>query len=161
MFVDEQKVLEQIEGSPRGIASVYVRLDKNWGLKLFWYEEDRDYAFDLQSQAADHGLGPKVGEIVNLTVDCERPYGYITENVKVLSQSEINAYAVSKNRNFLRERKELYGDLMNFLGLSFNDLHIRNVGWKNGRYVCIDFGKEGIELPYDENFYDDEVLGSD
>lgn len=150
--IDEGQILRQIEGSPNGIASVYVRLDKKWGLKLFYDEHSRDYAYNLQNEAANLELGPKVGEKIDMSVDCERPFGYITEHVKVLPHylpTDDSYDRIWANKNFLAQRKKLKNALENRFGIIFSDLHMYNMGWKNGKCVCIDFGNEGI-LSFDD-----------
>lgn len=157
----QEQIVEKIEGSPRGIASVYIRLDDKWGLKLFWYEDDRDFAYNLQSQAADCGLAPEVGEKVDLSIDCQRPYGYTTEHVKVLPHnlpSDETYCLINRNRNFKENIRNLSDSLYDNLNIHFGDLHLFNVGWKNGKYVCIDFGNEGVYTDDEDYCGSDEYL---
>jgi len=150
----QEQIVKQIEGSPRGVSSVYVRLDGGWGLKLFYDEDDRNFAYNLQSQAAKYGLGPEVGEKIDLSVDCVRPYGYVTEHVRVLPHKlpTDNSYSmINRNYNFQENRLKLLVSLNDIFGADFGDLHPFNIGWKNGKYICIDFGIEGVFYDEDNN----------
>ena len=151
MNVDEVRIMSQVRGSPGGIRSVFVKIDDNWAIKLFQYYEDRDRAYKNQEQAAQYDLGPEVGEKIEFSVDCEYPYGYITEIVDVLVPHDEVAedcyetydyYAQSEEYHRLVD--ELRSKLSYFTGIDYGDMHPANIGIKNGSYVLIDFGQEDL-----------------
>lgn len=161
--VDESKIMSCVKGSPCGIASVFVKIDKKWAIKLYSYEDDRNSAYRNQAEAAEYGLGPDVGETIDFGINCKYPYGYITEIVEVLVPHEDIAisnynelYRVRKTQEFKDKVRELHEELFNKTGINYCDMHPGNIGVKNGEYVLIDFGQEGIEgADYDCNDDDD------
>jgi hypothetical protein len=112
--------------------------------KLYSCPRNRLMSSEAQERAAKYGLGPDVYGNFDITINNKEYYGYLSEIVEVLEPElaydgqimgcfgEINDEELSKLVRKLRK-----------IGISecvTSDLHESNVGWKNGRMVCIDFG---------------------
>jgi hypothetical protein len=138
-----------IEGSPCGAACKFVLLNEEWGIKLYNIGYIRDECYEWQKKAAEHGLGPQVGQIVNLPPGKGSfIYGYITQVAETLCDPWLNNNAKSsafwarrraKEIEIADEMAELRLDLMNLINFNFVDDHVGNVGRINGKLVCIDF----------------------
>lgn len=141
-------VNEKVHGSPHGICAVFVALNDRWGIKMFDYEYKRDEVYGRQKSAAKHGLGPDVGGKIDLH-DGDYNYGYITEKVETLIDTSTSMMSDNFDWDEYDKAKDEYEDELGRLkeeleeiGLTFEDNHPANVGWKNGRLVCIDFGED-------------------
>lgn len=126
-----------------GAECVFVRLSDKLGLKLYSTRRQRDYAYRTQKLAAKYGIGPDVKclakseGLVHPHSGTLCKWGYITELVEIrqLSYQEFDQLVA----------------LMEEIGLSTIDLATcANVGIKNGKPVCIDFGVDsmGDDLDY-------------
>jgi hypothetical protein len=157
--INEKIIQQKIWGSPRGIKSCFIKLDKKWGIKLFWDKDDRDQCYTNQGIAAEHGLGPDVGDTVDFSEGMDYPYGYITEVVQtIVPHNEVNngicssVFTKAQNSSRLTEKQlELKEKLDDLFGCYFTDLHPANLGYKNGQLICIDFGSEGMDEDFDHN----------
>ena len=86
-------------------------------------EHELDKIYRAAKKAAAAGLGPDVYE--------KDDYGYYTEIVETFNN----------RRDFSSdEYDDLLQDLQELFGSNIFDLHSGNVGRKDGRLVCIDFG---------------------
>lgn len=152
--------------SNSGCHQTFVKVNSDWGIKFFTEEEHeeeaeeyRDIAYERQREAAACGCGPEVGDKIQI----EDNYGYVTEIVELfnprLSDNDFCAYfwgeedrLINKNYTQNREYDELFliegfGNEVNDLcetlyectGFMFTDTHGGNLGWKDGRLICIDF----------------------
>lgn len=139
-----------------GASCHFIPYSDNRGLKLYHTRADRDYARKHQRKAARHGVAPEVYksfayriprnkrcvlhecEVEHSRLSAQRAkrtiYGYVTERVKqrqVVSEAQF---------------KRLCKKLSKLMGLDPDrDYHWdvygcpRNVGYKNGKLVCVDF----------------------
>jgi hypothetical protein len=137
---------QKIYGSPHGVKAVFVTLNEGWGIKMFRNRDDRDKIYNRQKIAASHGLGPITGGKVDLH-DGEYQFGYVTEKLETL----ITPYMGNSDINWEEydEAEEEYEDILeemreelDEIGIGFRDNHCGNVGWKDGRLICIDFGED-------------------
>lgn len=139
----------KIYGSPRGISCIFVPLDSKWAIKLFTYNSERDETYKRQKLAAKHNLGPKVGDTVDLPISSIYRYGYVTEIITPLTTMSSYDSNISdeKIEEWERLEDEYYNAIMQIcddlqeIGISFGDCHAGNVGWKNGKLMCLDFGE--------------------
>lgn len=149
--------LSKVLDSPGGIASNFVSIDDKLGIKTFFDEESRDFACDKQDEASQYELAPEVYDSIYLP-QIDR-YGYVTEKVDVMPdiiQREWNGekfeiegcdHAILFTHS--EAMKTLIRGLVE-LDIFFCDNHAQNIGLKNGRLVCIDFGREGMVSDFEE-----------
>jgi hypothetical protein len=99
------------------------------GFKLYHSENDRDFAYELQEYASEHGLGPDVyGKL-----DVRRKFGYFTEVAQ-----EVEYFGHDEEQSLLRELSDI--------GMWHIDMKTENVGMLHGEIVVIDFGPLGARL---------------
>ncbi len=151
---------ETLGKSPNGCRATFVKLNDSVGIKLYEDEEQRDYCLERQSLAEEYDLGPDTFGIMNIPerakVDCR--FGYLTECVPVVwdilprddagelywlipSNVEVEGWdGTYQSFETCKAVNELYQKLAE-IGIHLCDVHDENVGIKNGRFVCIDFGE--------------------
>lgn len=139
--------------SPRGIMCYFVPLDENWGIKVYYYKDERDKAYSYQKQCYElGGPAPQTGECFEVRCGDEIKYCYITERVKLLYDwdeqerwdsgggSGWSPHAIA-SKDSEKQRIETRKEIQNLLNVYFADYHAHNFGIrKDGRFVCIDFG---------------------
>ena len=153
---------EVIKGSPGGICSRFVALNNEIGVKLYRDERDRNACYERQTFFAKHKCAPETYGKVTLKNQENFKYGYLSEKVKVLKDAlsptmpphpEFNGtdcngldkdYSSPNYYNNCRNKTKLLGKLRD-AGFEYYDWGARNVGLKNGEFVCIDFGDESGE----------------
>lgn len=146
MQFDVRAVENIISSSPRknGAFNLFFKLNDKIGIKLSNNVEQRDNNYHRQENAAKFGLGPDVyGMIDNVNYEGETYWGYFTEIVDVLedfNNIDYDFWKLVKN-DFEDDRENLVSDLMHHIGFNFRDCHYANIGFKNGKFVCIDFDK--------------------
>jgi hypothetical protein len=158
-----QNVIEAVKSSSEsssGCRQVFIKLTDNWAIKIFkeeehgeYAEEMRDETYEKQETAASFSLGPDVGDKIDLG---DGDFGYITEIVPLfnhyLSSNGFTQPWINGAKNvymddyddFLRwvhqyEIRELIDLLRDLADYYFSDHHGGNMGWKDGKLVCIDF----------------------
>ena len=152
--LNQEKIQKKVQDSPSGVSCVFIKLNKKVGLKLYYDEAERNYAYKMQQNAAKHGLGPDTyGLVDNISVSKieqleEWPqsdenigwysYGYLTEIVETHDK-----FRTARGEEFLdlfhKEILTLEADL-DKIGFAFWDQKPENCGIKNHRLICIDFG---------------------
>ena len=130
---------ELIRKSPNGCCAFFVTLTPEWGIKCFRNEASRDKSWENQRAASEFDLAPMVGDKFNFgkyyCMVCEVAQTlYPQQNVNDLQWSE---YLEIQNMH-RDEIGELRAELENKIGFSFYDDNIGNVGYLNGKMVCID-----------------------
>jgi len=145
----EEKFYEKLRRAKKrsGVSCTYIRWSKQAGLKLYRSKRERDEVVKRQRIAAEHRLGPRVGEKIEIDVvdignswNCEEVshrvlYCYFTEHVKIVGDSRWSDRAEDNLRDKLAK-----------IGLYCEDLHGDNVGRRGKSIVCLDFGSEGCYL---------------
>lgn len=138
-------------GSPAGAMCIFVPITDSIGAKVYQTEEERDFAYNWQNKASDVNLGPEVHgtfefvaeeSLYNDEMDEAISagsilYGYLTEIVEIAGNIHEDV------DEFEDEHDEAITDLVRALrkiGFNFIDSHIHNLGFKDGRLICIDFG---------------------
>jgi len=144
-----------ITGSPCGISCNFIDMGNGWGIKIYayikegeesvFYPDERDDHYRAQTEAAKYGLGPNVGASFDL------PDGtpcYITEVVEpIVPHNEVHTWQVWERhwvdlkKELKEEIEKLCKDLEKHIDFYFHDCHLGNLGRKNGKLVCIDFGE--------------------
>lgn len=126
---------QQILNAPNGISAYYIRIDNEWGIKLFKNGKgERDSSRFNQEIAYQAGLAPKVGKNVYL----HGYFGYYTQHVDMLC----NKYNSHKDipQKVMRKLDRLIDDLYNSCDFEM-DTNWENIGvLSDGRLVCVDFG---------------------
>ena len=160
----ENKIKEKSKGSPSGTECVFIKINDKWAIKLYNTRQERDSCYYWQKLAAENILGPDVGGKFDLEdcnirysrFDCINKennipeYGYITEIVEVIAdQSDYDDWDDWRNDVYRVEDTEKYQDEIENLceklediGFCTRDLFGGNVGYKNGKMICIDFGNQ-------------------
>jgi hypothetical protein len=126
-----------------GCEAKFVQLTKTKGVKLFWDKKSSKRSFNRQTKAYLNGLGPKV-----LTDDIY-PYGITNDNAIYIQWgylTEVVATFSSKKDFYFWDKSmeefNALGKKLRRLRLCGYDLHHGNVGIKNGKMICIDFGDQ-------------------
>ena len=128
-------------GSPEGCQCYFLSLDDDWGIKVYYNENVRDDAHNRQTLAAEHGLGPEVGD----TFEVGDKFCYVTEKVELLvPYSDDNEYwdmIDEMDAEMEVELKKVRQELLDTIGWEFHDNHSGNIGIDAyGKFICIDFG---------------------
>jgi acetyltransferase-like isoleucine patch superfamily enzyme len=121
-----------------GYHARFLKLNENWGLKVYDNRGIRDKTYRLQKMAAEINRAPQLGQNFELVVGDRILYGYITEVVEV--HSELNEYGYYPDLDEFED--EEYNLLIKELCkiMEVCDLHGGNVGYlKNGTLVAFDF----------------------
>lgn len=144
-------VESKFQNSKPGLYCHFVPLNEKIGIKLYPEKKWRDIAYKNQKNAAKLGLGPNVYTTKSLFVDGKYYFGYLTEIVELYDKKfyrngEENHEYLSSNE-FVDVKDKYPGKYKNLenhlkkLGMDdiAEDLHNGNLGWKNGKLICIDF----------------------
>lgn len=145
--ITSEQIINKINGSPKGCSSAYIKLDNNFGIKLYKLPSERNRCYERQKKASVFGLGPDTFGTIDLPEDCEYPYGYITENVEVLVPHDEVAndiwktyHKYSDSPDFYEKVEVLTDELYQKTSVEYIDTHPNNIGIKNGKWILIDFG---------------------
>lgn len=144
MQFDVKAVESIISSSPRknGTFNLFFKLNDKIGIKLSNNKAQRNNNYYRQENAAKFGLGPDVyGMIDNVNYEGENYWGYFTEIVDTLEDFNNipDIFWNLMHHTFKEDRADLIADLQSKTGFIFNDSHYANIGFKNGKFVCIDF----------------------
>lgn len=128
----------------RGQAGMFIDLGK-YGAKLYKTQWVAMTAFESQRKAFENDLGPQAFCRIDLAINFVMYYGYITEIVEVLEPDTMSnvldaEYWDDYEDEYRDEINDLY-DKMIKVGLwrACQDLHPGNIGFKNGKVLCVDF----------------------
>lgn len=127
----------------RGVSCLFLPITKNVGAKLYKTKRIRDYAAKYQRLAADHKLGPQVGDAFTLewnniflynwaSTKPIKVYGYLTQVAQQL-----------KRTPSLKQQHELHAKLVE-TGLHCDDDKPMNLGRCGKNIVILDFGPESV-----------------
>lgn len=131
--------------SPSGISCYFIKLNDDWGLKVYREKWERDLAYERQNLMAQHGYAPTTGT----TFDIGEKYCYVTQMAEVLIDDTIRkrcyyAYAdkaMELTKAGVNQEIRSLRDKMSALGFDPCDDHYGNFARINGQLVCIDFGR--------------------
>lgn len=128
--------------SPKGVSCYFIKLNEEWGLKVYTAQDERDRAYRIQTNMSKYNLAPTTG----IKFDIGENYCYVTEvAIPLASQSPVTRdyteefYTIN---NDTRVRK-MINDIvtkMKAKGHSSCDNHAGNFGILRKQLVCIDFG---------------------
>ncbi|MFN0318537.1 MAG: hypothetical protein ACKVQA_26220, partial [Burkholderiales bacterium] len=133
-----------------GCECIFVKLNKEIGLKLYSSKKERNHAFLLQKKAFEHELSPPVfgrlsipGFVIIVT---EFDYADIIP----LTKGKIYGYTTglaNKPRvgSTLDHRIDILEEKLTAAGLCWYDLHDENVGYYKNKLVAIDFGPVSMD----------------
>jgi hypothetical protein len=142
---------EEIEAKrdqlPRGVACMFVKLNEQWGLKVYRDSDTRDSCYRDQKRMATYGFGPQVGPSFKVGYF----YVYVTQVAMPLMDAADGNMdrddfwrefdELNQNHILRRMIRELQGK-MKAKGWELDDAHVNNIGVIDGLLVCIDFGNE-------------------
>ena len=143
MLLNVEEVNQIISSSPRknGCYNLFFKINDKIGIKLTTTRSHRDRLYERQTECAKLGLGPETyGTIDRVKYDREEYWGYFTEIVEVFDENvnDISYEEYDEWFSLLRnDVRALKADLSSVF--CFSDLHLGNIGFKNGKMVCIDF----------------------
>lgn len=140
-----RKMLSGIDSDGSGITCCYYDF-KEYGVKCFYREKNRDHSFALQKLASFHGAAPKCWKRFNFkTVYNMKVYAFFTE--KALVACDFDDYRE------IRENRWKILEKLDAIGIGMSDTHSGNWGLIGTNPVWIDFGEpeqgityKGIEL---------------
>lgn len=154
-------LLKKQRKAKAGCHANYIRWTKYVGLKLFRKKHHRDRAYEAQSLASEHKLGPKCGdqlievELISAIHDdmdpdhsmvpvlqVQRWFGYFTEHCPAPPKR----WSWDANRE--SQEMHLFTALQR-IGIYHGDIHSGNVSFVRGKKkppICIDFGPESCYL---------------
>lgn len=140
-MIDTLLISAKFEKSPGGCECRFVKINDETAAKIYESEAQRDCAYNQQTLAAEHGLGPETYG----TFAIPEGFGYITEVVEVVPQKHDGNYGYVQLDDV--DYGEQISDLsyaLKEIGIhekTINDIYFANIGFKNGKVVCIDFGR--------------------
>jgi hypothetical protein len=139
-------VRERRAGSPSGVSSFFIKLDDDWGLKVYRDADLRDWMMERQGRAAEIGRGPAIGEAVDIGYDY---FAYVSQvaDTSIFDDDYDDDGTRWHDGEIISSYDEDWGDALDELhsdlssiGIGFSDDHHGNVGIIDDRLVCIDFG---------------------
>lgn len=132
---------------PQGIAAMFVRLNGEWGWKGYYRERehieyDRDYNYTIASLAAKHGVGPDVGDKLDIILEGRAVRGFLQRIAEPVGHY---LYGEQPTVEQLREKRILLKRLSE-LGFGTNDLHSANIGYLDGKMVALDLSHSDSDI---------------
>lgn len=138
--------------SPGGGSARFIKIDDEWGLKLYRNEETRDNAYSRQGNMSAFGYAPKIG----MKFDVGTEFGFVTQVAVPLVEGKLrdkkghsqqnwsdyhNVYQAGQqaNQHLQPEIDDLVKNMIKKgYDISWDD-HYANFGMLDGKVVCIDF----------------------
>jgi len=118
---------------------------------MFDSESMRDGTLELQTLAAEHGLGPPVGPSVTIPGYLDYAWGYFTRVAEVMPRPNFNkdsgkcvypkGYDALERRFQSIDRKRLKR-MCKKIGFTAGDMHEYNLGFFEGEPVIVDFDSD-------------------
>lgn len=134
-------IREHPERMRSGAVCIYIPVTRTICAKLYMNKTLRDQTYRLQAHAAYFGLGPQVGDRFtypvllmnrwdNINVK-NRAYGYLSQRAKITGR------CTEGDEEYMRLK-------LAQIGIPHDDLHTYNIGYVEGRMVCIDFDADNL-----------------
>lgn len=152
-MIAEQLTVEDIqtlfakkyESRRSGTAGTFIPLTDKLGLKLYQTKWKAMCAFESQRKAFNNDLGPEAYFQLSITYKKRKWYGYVTELVEVLEPTHMGNTTTADDwdeyeNEYQADLDKLYDQLIKAgLVRPAQDLHPGNIGFKNGKIICVDF----------------------
>ncbi len=119
-----------------GASCLFVKLNKNIGVKLYRRKANRDFSHQTQLKAEKIGIAPKTGEKFLIY---SFAYNYYDE-IRNVYYGFVTQAADPPRKYKEQEITEIIGK-MKKMNLCVGDLHKANLGRIKEKLVCIDFDK--------------------
>jgi hypothetical protein len=137
LSIKAKKILDEWRNGKRtysgfGIDCKYFEYTKKWGIKLYHNKHKRDKTFFLQSYGYRYKIAPKCFKRFTVKLGSVKWYGYFTQKTRVLSSHRSESFFYKINSQLSKIYKRIKWKQW--------DIHYTNVGYLNGKLVCIDFG---------------------
>lgn len=166
----EKLSYKQITRSPGGCASHFVKLNDKIGVKLYRSKRERDACMENQEAASEAGFGPDVYGPIDIEPTPNNEmylWGYFTECVDIVMDYfyddgswNLPKYGPLSLSTGISELDDIHESLDDYeweklispwidsvndeIGMYLYDFHMGNIGVKNGNFVIVDFGSEGM-----------------
>lgn len=154
-YIIDTVIVKKTTRTPKGCSCRFVPINKYWGVKIYKYEDNRDVAYDNQKRLHKYTLTPAVGEKFtipdyyirhSISVHADRSaYCYVTEIAVPVTEGGISENDFEWNDERVRimlpdieNQIETLTKELGDKGFLFYDDHYGNVGFLNGKLVCID-----------------------
>jgi hypothetical protein len=143
------KVISHTGPSPYGVSCKFIRLDDDWGIKVYNSSTERDRAVSRQAKLYEHGYAPKVGIVFDVPSTFRSYYCYVTQCAVPLIEGDAkyarDYYTIAtkyrkENPAVSDEITELCKNMEAVEGRPYSDIHYANFGRLDGKLVCLDFG---------------------
>jgi hypothetical protein len=138
-----------------GLYARFLRINDEWGLKIYEKDGVRDEVFTNQKRAAEHGLAPQVGDKFSFSFPNRLEYyGYTTGCItntwgdRFALENYGSCFAdLSQNKKYdIEHALEDDGEYLSLIeeldeiDIYTGDMHCSNVGYlPGGKLVAIDF----------------------
>jgi hypothetical protein len=134
-----------------GASCIFIPLNKEAGLKIYKTKGERDRTAKLQAFAAGYGLAPQVGDCFDLECLTINHFEFTADGEEVLGEESVQVNMVygyvTERARLIRRYKwenmlvwmEIIADELEEIGIVHPDLGPHNMGYINGRLICLDF----------------------
>jgi hypothetical protein len=142
-----------------GCSCLFLHLTPKTGIKIYGSKRDRDYAYNMQKKAHDLGIGPAIGDMIQigskrnaeffairryLMLDC--PFNW-SENVRAPFYGYITEIVHIPNDGICLDKMDILEKLMKESGFATGDVgYCHNVGLINDKAVCYDFDTVSMSI---------------
>lgn len=148
LIMNIQKIIkEKIDSSLRGTECFFIKVSDKIGAKIFFHysEDEVKRIYKEHEYAAQHNLAPDIYDFISVEHLGKILYGYLTEIVKVFPGKQTSEGIMDGRKATKQEEDELDKLICELDSININpgvteDLHFCNIGWKNRKMICIDFG---------------------
>jgi hypothetical protein len=158
---DATEIIQRMRYAPHGVSHAFVSIGDDWGIRIythtFWNKAERrnvvENEFQLHQSAAELGLAPEVGEVVELTSGGITYYGYTVREVETwgTTDDEDNYESI-----YFDQREELQAAIFEAVGVFPSDIKRENTGIVDGHLVFLDWGEESISAEPEDIYGDDD-----
>jgi hypothetical protein len=133
-----------------GCECIFVKLNKEIGLKLYSSKKERNHAFLLQKKAFQHGLSPPAFERLSIPGFTIIVNNFDYADIIPLTKGKVYGYTTGLANKprvgpLLDQRIDTLGEKLSEAGLYWYDLHDENVGYYKNKLVAIDFGPVSMD----------------
>lgn len=156
--LDIPTITSKLDSSPKGMSAVFIPISEKWAIKLYRHAETRDDSHYIQSAFAKAGYGPEIGDKFEFPeMVGHYKFGFFTEIIPTCipgATRDSSRYELAERRRLSDEFAQTHGheweqgtkthddlqEAFDAVGITLDDMHNGNLGWKNGKIIPIDFG---------------------